>query len=455
MRTFLAALGALPFCALAAGAAPPRSSVKDPPPALGAPVASTGTFASPLGLPMCGGPERQELDKITALNMIDQQKTQERLRPVIVERDEASARYAAFVEKQKLELAPGEAELKRQQLAVSLQEEKFKAEVASLRQERERLHLGNEIAHEKFAAEELKADAEKLKIDMAMRDLDFQSRKLRMDAEVAEHRGVALKADLDLREKKAEWKREANREPVYLAEPFKDGVLTLSDRRITLDGPIVMGTGDFVTERIQYFNNKDESLPIFIVIDRNPGGSVMEGYRIVKAIQASRAPVHVVVKSYAASMAAVIATLSPRSYAYPNAILVHHQMAGGMFGNITQQKEQLEVAQEWYRRLAEPVAAKMGVSLGALVKEMYRHNSDGDWEEFADKAVKLKWVDRIVHEVRETGIVKEPEIKKDEKPKLAFGLVEEIDARGERFVRLPRLQPFDAYWLYDPNGYYR
>jgi ATP-dependent Clp protease protease subunit len=426
-------------------------------------LSSSGTPSSLLGAPMCGGPEHQELDKITALNMIQQQKDVQKLRSFADESDEAAARFNALFEKQKLELSPLEFELRRLQIESNIQEEKFKKDLADKRQEREKLHLDNDIAREKLAvdqvkldAEKLTADEEKLKMDSAIRALDFQSRKLHMDSELAEHETVALKADLDLRAKKADWKSQTNREPDYEMEPFKDGVLTISDRRIAMDGPIVDGMADDVTERIHYFNNKDEKLPIFLVIDRSPGGSVMEGYRIVKAMQASKAPVHVIVKSYAASMAAVIATLAPHSYVYPNAVILHHQILSFAFGNLTEQKEQLEVLQEWYKRLSEPVAKKAGMSLDAFTKEMYKHNSDGNWEEFGDEAVRLKWADHVVSEIRETGIVKEPgEAKEEEKPKMAFGLAEETDSHGARFVRLPRLQPFDAYWIDNSDGYYR
>ncbi len=421
-----------------------------------------GGMPGPFGAPMCGGPERQELDKLTAQNQIEQQKAMSKLRSVNDERDDAAAHYNALFEKQKLELSPFEFELHRLQLESNIQEEKFKKDLAQLRQERERLHLENDLAREKLAADQvkldadkLKADAEKLKMDVAMRGLDFESRKLRMDVELADHKTVALKADLDLRTKKEDWKKQANRDPDYLTDPYKDGVLTVSDRRIALDGPIVSGSADYVTDRIDYFNNKDEKLPIFIVIDRSPGGSVMEGYRIVKAIQASKAPVHVIVKSYAASMAAVITTLAPHSYVYPNAVILHHQISDISFGNLTQQKEQLKVMEEWYKRLAEPVAKKVGMSLDAFTQEMYKHNSDGNWEEFGDKAVKLKWADHVVSEIRETGFLKEPGSSLDEKPKLSFGLAEETDPHGARFVRMPRLQPFDAYWIDNTDSYYR
>ena len=426
-------------------------------PTFGGPSSSTIASSAPPA-PPSGGPEKVELDKLTSQNLIDTQKTAQRLRGVSDEREEAAARYNALFEKQKLELAPLEFTLKRYQLESNIQEEKFKKELSDLRQQREKLRMQNDLDRERLAAEQIKSDAEKLKLDVALRDLDFQSRKLHIDAELADHKTVALKSDLELRDKKEEWKRQANREPEYELQPFKDGVLTVSDRRVTLDGPIVSGVADAVTERIHYFNNKDEKLPIFIVIDRSPGGSVMEGYRIVKAMQASKAPVHVIVKSYAASMAAVITTLAPHSYVYPNAVILHHQILSFAFGNLTQQKEQLELLKEWYKRLAEPVAKKVGYSLDGWTKEMYKHSSDGDWQEFGDEAVRLKWADHVVHEIKETGFLKDPEIaSRDDKARArsSFGLAEESDAQGRRFMRLPRLQPYDAYWIDNQDGYYK
>jgi ATP-dependent Clp protease protease subunit len=417
---------------------------------------SSSTIANPtVSSSSQGSEERQQLDKLSSLNQIDQQKTVSRLRPLNDEREDVVARYNLLYEKQKLEFAPLEAELRRLQLESSLASEKAKKEQQSLAQQRDALRVQNELSREKIAAEQAKADLDKLKMDLAMRELDFQSRKLRAESELAESRTVGLKVDLDLREKKEKWKSQANREPEYDKEPFHDGVLTVSDRRIALNGPIVYGTADYVSDRIHYWNNKSEELPIFLVIDRSPGGSVMEGYRILKAMQGSKAPVHVVVKSYAASMAAVIATLAEHSYAYPNAIILHHQISSTIGGNLTQQKQQLDVLHDWDRRLREPVAKKMGVSLDKFTKQMYEHNVDGDWEEFADEAVRLHWIGRVVSEVKETGVLKQPDDKSDEKPRLAFGLAEESGVKGERYVRLPALQPFDAYFMYDHDGYYR
>jgi ATP-dependent Clp protease, protease subunit len=451
---------------------------KSPAPAKGVEVAQaapTGGMgpvfpaSAPVAPPGAPPEERAKLDKLTTENLIKQQEFQARIRAVVEERDELQARNTIAAERLRAEMDPLAHAQRKQQIAGQMADDKAAQELAAMRHERDKLRLQNELAREKVTAEQVKLDAERLKLDAerlafdqdklkrdkVVADLDFQTRKARLESDLADEKTSSLKRDLDVRSKKDELKKAVDRDPDYALEPFKDGVLTITDRRIPLNGPILLGTAEFVNDRIDYFNNKDPKLPIFLVIDRSPGGSVMEGYRILKAIRESKAPVHVVVKSYAASMAAVITTLAPRSYAYPNAVILHHQILSFMFGNLTQQKEQLEVLKEWYKRLAEPVAKKSGYSLDAFTKEMYKHNSDGDWEEFADEAQKLRWVDHVVREVRESGTLKEPEDRRKKAFEEYFGGKEETDPTGNRFVRLPRLQPYDAYWIYNRDGYYR
>jgi len=113
----------------------------------------------------------------------------------------------------------------------------------------------------------------------------------------------------------------------------------------------------------------------------------------------------------------------------------------------------LENRQEWERRIATPIARKMGISLKVFTKKMYENNSDANWEEFADKAKKYKWVNNIVQEIRETGLMKNPDISEKVKSKLR--LMEQVDDNGHPYVKLPRLTPFDFYYMYNPDNYYR
>ena len=394
--------------------------------------------------------EKKELDKLTVENNLFKQKTVKKLRVLVEEKAEAKAKYDLMMEKQKIKMAELEAEQKLLALENKLMAERNKKALALLRQKNAKMKLENESQLE---LAKLKNAKELDSIALEKKRIDFEMAKLRVEKEKMAAETAKLKIDLDLRSKKKEWKDEANKEPIYLLNPFKNGVLTISDRRIPLNGSIRRGVADFVTDRIHYFNNKSTKLPIFIVINNSPGGSVMEGFRILKAIETSQAPIHVVVKSYAASMAAAITTLAPHSYAYPNAIILHHQMSSGSWGNMTEMKEQLKNRLEWERRVATPIAKKMGLSLETFRKKMYENNSNADWQEFGDKAKKYKWVNNIAHEIRETGLIKNPDASKPSKAKTR--LMEKIDDKGQPYVTLPRLSPFDFYYLYNPDNYYR
>ncbi len=273
-----------------------------------------------------------------------------------------------------------------------------------------------------------------------------------------------LRTRLALREKEIEADSYVDQRPIYLKEPLgADGALVLSDRRIPLNGPITMATADFLSSRIDYFNNKNKEWPIFIVIDDSPGGSVMAGYKILKSMQSSTAPVYAVVKSFAGSMAAAIATLAERSFAYPNAIILHHQISTGTSGNLTVQREGLKTLEEWWQRLAAPIAAKMGITTAEFVKQMYEHTATGDWREFADNAAKLKWIDVVVGRCQETAQVRNPDVSSSPPSRIATApapddavtMNEKLDAKGRPFVVLPRLNPMDCYYLYNPDGYFR
>ncbi|MES2568964.1 MAG: ATP-dependent Clp protease proteolytic subunit, partial [Verrucomicrobiota bacterium] len=289
---------------------------------------------------------------------------------------------------------------------------------------------------------------------------EFKIQELASNARLGE-----LRAKLALREKELEADAYAEQRPIYLKEPLKsDGSLVLSDRRIPLNGLITMETADEVSERIDYFNNKTHEYPIFLVIDDSPGGSVMAGYKILKSMQSSTAPVYVVVKSFAASMAAAIATLSERSFAYPNAIIMHHQISAGTAGNLTLQRESVKMLEEWWQRLAAPIAAKMGISTDDFIKQMYAHTATGDWKEFADNAAKLKWVDVVVGRCQETAWIKNPDSERPLGGQLATSArnqarvsqrAETLDAKGRPFMTLPRLNPIDCYYLYNPDSYFR
>lgn len=311
------------------------------------------------------------------------------------------------------------------------------AELAKMTEEKDRLAEEGELS---------KSRAEKLANDLKATQAEAALEISRLQNDIAR---------IETADKRAQF---ADAKPVFLKNPLKEnGILVVSDRRIPLNGLISHSTADFVTSRIQYWNNKDRELPIFIVIDASPGGSVMAGYRILKAMESSDAPVHVVVKSFAASMAAAITTLAKESYAYPNAVILHHQISSVVMAqlNLTEQREFHQESERWWARLGTPVANKMGITPDEFIKKMYSHSSSGDWSEFGEQAKELKWVNHIVHGIDETSFTKDPDSVEPSKAAKPTALTEEVDASGKPFVWLPRLNPKDVYFLYNSDSYYR
>jgi ATP-dependent Clp protease protease subunit len=354
-----------------------------------------------------------------------------------------------------------------------LEAEKLKRETAQMQAEITRLKLERELISERLQLEATKRDKAVKGViadtEMKVAELTRETELAKLEAEklAAELKTYQTKASMEMirlkseiETKEVQEKREtyADAKPVYLEKPLReDGILVISDRRVDLNGVIRQNTADYVTSRIDFWNNRNDKLPIFIVIDDCPGGSVMAGYRILKAMEASSAPIHVVVKSFAASMAACIATLAEESYAYPNSLILHHQISTSIFFarlNLTEQKEFYEESQRWWKRLATPVAEKMGITTDEFIKKMYARSTSGDWSEFGDKAKELKWVNHIVDGILESSITVHPDaVKKSESQKKA--LKEQLDEDGEVFTYLPRLNPKDVYFLYNPDGYYR
>lgn len=394
---------------------------------------------------------RRQREKLSLKNQIRAEEKKETLAELKAERERLALENALRREQMTHELGETKGELDRLNLQVEQltkqmalesanRKQALELELADLRAEEERLKLGNSVAAQTIEAR---------MIEMRLKEAEFKIEKAGLENEVAR-----LQAELIKREKTEILRDQVDDRHEYLSEPFDGGRLVVSDRRIALNGPIFQDTADYVAERIAFHNNQDTEYPIFIVIDTSPGGSAMAGFKILRSMQGSAAPVYVVVKSYAASMAAAITALAERSFAYPNAILLHHQADTIVWGNLTQQREALEESERWWIRLAQPIADKMGMTLDEFIERMYEKNSDGNWREFADEAVALGWVDHVVTDVRETSYVKNPDRFGSSEP-VTVRLEEQIDEKGQPYVLLPRLVPFDHYFIFNPDGYYR
>ncbi len=467
--SIVAALGLTLAQSHAAPAAPPATKAATNGTSGSAPkVRSTSTT---IGLidPSKVAPELKELTN--EVNRLRLERTKLQYQNFIHD-DKLKSELAAQLARQKrleLENKLAEAELKKELTRRTQDIQKLKLEADKITQN---LALESAKAKQKIEKEiaKLKDDHQRLQIENAVATAKAQRRTEEARAQQAELELEAsrLRAEMTRLESEGDRRNYADSKPVYLSNPLKDGTLLLSDRVIPMNGVVSSRMADYIADRINYFNNRSTKHPIFILIDDSPGGSVMAGYKILKSMHGSAAPVHVVVRTFAASMAACITTLADESYAYPNAIILHHQMSYLGYGNMKQQEERRREAEEWWRRLAKPLAEKMGITVDDFVEKMYEKESSGDWAEFADKAVELKWVDHIVEDIRETGVIKNPDAKRTATRSITLSqtsgsqadrdpqaLVEKIDEKGKPYMQLPRLNPFDCYFIFNPDNYYR
>ncbi len=388
--------------------------------------------------------EKEQIEAELALNLKRLKKTLEKQE---AEKDTLTLKNDLQTAQEIAANAEVRSAISRLELQQSLREQQQNLELLGLNQEYYKLSRENALLSEQQKTETLALSLKTTRLNHELMQLKFsqfkRDDKLDLMTYIINQRKLedSLKSIADIKQD-------------YLLDPVVDDYLIISDRKIDMGGLILRGTADFVTKRIHFFNNQSEEYPIFLIIGESPGGSVMEGMKIIKAMRASHAPVYVVVKAYAASMAAAITTLADKSFALPDAIILHHQVSGVSTGTVSQLEEQLKTAQEWSQRLLTPVAQKMNISLDDFIQKMYQHNSAGDWNVFADKAVQLKWVDQIVKGIRDTSYLNRPD-KNEKQPWVYFAQAEKQDTQGLRYIELPHLMPFDVYHLFNPNNYYR
>ena len=124
------------------------------------------------------------------------------------------------------------------------------------------------------------------------------------------------------------------------------------------------------------------------------------------------------------------------------------------------QKENVEDLKKWWARLADPIAEKMGITSDEFIEMMYKKTVTGDWTEFGDDAVKLKWADHVVSRIHETALLKNPDAKivaptTTRSAAIENGLTPAIDDNGNHYMILPRRNPKDLYLMHNPDGFYR
>ncbi len=229
-------------------------------------------------------------------------------------------------------------------------------------------------------------------------------------------------------------------------DPFHDGVLAISDRRIALNGNMTDPVARDMIDRVSFLNRRDAKAPIFIVIDSCSGGSLMAGYQFAKAIESSLAPVHVVVRGEVGGVASLILAAAPHSYVLGSTFVAHSEPSVYVRGSsVTQAAEGREQTKAFFARLYAPLARKTGIDAESFIKQLYANNSRANWVVAGNDAVRLKWADHLVTKIEETGLAEiAPAIR-------TIGAVEFHASSPAANSSPPPLAPGDS-WLGDERG---
>ena len=175
---------------------------------------------------------------------------------------------------------------------------------------------------------------------------------------------------------------------VYSQVAEKPKMVELNSRNlITIRGPI---QSDTVTDFIHKTSNLDSD-EVFIYIS-SPGGSVMEGLKIVdiiKTMEQSGVKINCI-SDFSASMAFIILQSCPNRMATYSSVLMQHQMSLGLKGNLENIGNYLSFIRDIDDDLEKLQADKIGIS-----KEEFKSKIVNDWWINGPSAIKKSVVDEM------------------------------------------------------------
>lgn len=157
---------------------------------------------------------------------------------------------------------------------------------------------------------------------------------------------------------------------------------------VTIRGPI---QSDTVTDFIHKTSNIDSD-EIFIYIS-SPGGSVMEGLKIVdviKSLEKSGLKINCI-SDFSASMAFIILQACPNRMATYSSVLMQHQMSLALKGNIENIDNYLKFIRDIDDDLDKLQSDKIGIS-----KEEFKKKITNDWWINGPNAKRNSVVDELV-----------------------------------------------------------
>lgn len=162
-----------------------------------------------------------------------------------------------------------------------------------------------------------------------------------------------------------------------------------SDKIIFLSTQIDKGSVDDTLNALEKARNAGLS-EVYLVID-SPGGSVLDGAKLVSYMRASKMKINTVCETLCASMGFHIFEAGHKRLVLEKAVLMGHPASGGARGTIEEMKSMIDMIKLYVDRMDADIASRAGIPFDEF-KVMMLNNS---WLEGRD-AVAKKLADEIV-----------------------------------------------------------
>lgn len=178
---------------------------------------------------------------------------------------------------------------------------------------------------------------------------------------------------------------EANQVALKNLDIDKGVVLVLADE-------VNNKTADMIIDGIKDANHQKGSKPIYLLLD-SPGGSVIDGARIISAMQASSRPVYTVCMQICASMAAMILEYGVQRYAVDRALIMFHPASVGVM--FQGELDKLVSRYSFLKRFVDKMDAYTAMRSSQTYVEFKSKSTRELWLDSAD-ALTGKYIDSIV-----------------------------------------------------------
>lgn len=148
--------------------------------------------------------------------------------------------------------------------------------------------------------------------------------------------------------------------------------------------------GSVISELDKLCGTKSDS-PVYLLLD-SPGGSVLDGVKLISAIESCQRPVHTVNVGLSASMAAMIHSYGARRLVTPRSILMYHNASGQLQGEFPKMLSRLTTIGQVVTKMEMNVAKRSGMKL-----EDYRRRATDELWVDSDQATQQGFADEIVY----------------------------------------------------------